>query len=117
MMLWCIISSCSISLRESMPDCRENTYYLHLEALNTLLILLGCQMYTAKPAHELPVYRWAGEDHWTSNVIGLLCLDWCGGGLIAHGDSEMFQFDMYFVNHASSNVSPISGQFLSSFKH
>ena len=40
-----------------MPDRRENTYYIHLEALNTLLILLGCQMYTAKPAHELPVYR------------------------------------------------------------
>ncbi|XP_043222619.1 dymeclin-like [Amphibalanus amphitrite] len=36
---------------------QENTYFIHLEALNTLLILLGCQMYTTKPAHELPVYR------------------------------------------------------------
>ena len=52
-----------------MCDGRENTYYIHLEALNTLLILLGCQMYTAKPAHELPVYRWALGTHFTASLI------------------------------------------------
>ncbi|XP_037069422.1 dymeclin-like [Pollicipes pollicipes] len=35
----------------------DATYYIHLEALNTLLILLGCQMYSTKQAHSLVVYR------------------------------------------------------------
>ena len=41
---------------------RDATYYIHLESLNTLLILLGCQMYSTKPAHQLVVYRCGTEE-------------------------------------------------------
>lgn len=36
---------------------RPYTYNLHLEALNTLLILLSVQMYTRVPTHESFVFE------------------------------------------------------------
>ncbi|XP_043232636.1 dymeclin-like [Amphibalanus amphitrite] len=35
----------------------DATYYIHLESLNTLLVLLACQLYSVKQAQSLVVYR------------------------------------------------------------
>lgn len=35
----------------------ENTYYLHLEVLNTLIVLLSVQMYTKLPTHQSLIYQ------------------------------------------------------------
>lgn len=37
--------------------CRAHTYVLHLEVLNTLIVLLSVQMYTKLPTLEIYIYE------------------------------------------------------------
>ena len=50
---------CSRSFTYALPVCfRSFTYALHLEALNTLLVLLSVQMYQPMPASRFTLYKY-----------------------------------------------------------
>lgn len=43
---------------------RNFTYALHLEALNTLLVLMSIQMFQPQPAHKFTVYQIMMQGRW-----------------------------------------------------
>ncbi|KAL5020400.1 hypothetical protein ScPMuIL_003292 [Solemya velum] len=58
------------------------TYALHLEALNTLLVLLSIQMFQPQPARKFILYRYMMQGKWKSSIVlrlwmGLMIIAFC----------------------------------------
>jgi len=53
-----------ITYKSRLFNFRNFTYALHLEALNTLLVLLSVQMYQPQPASKFKIYKYMMEGKW-----------------------------------------------------